>query len=113
MENILLKILDNEHNRIDNIRFTSDSDISFLKEYKHFAYNVDFYKGTNKVSTQIIDVFITHINNNVILFHLVVLSKEYMIKQSSIRYQRMTMAMNCLYNLNTKLPILLETNNSF
>ena len=67
MENIILKILDNEHNRIDNVRFTSDSDISFLKEYKHFTYNVDFYKGINKVSTHKLDVFITHINNSEIL----------------------------------------------
>lgn len=64
MENIILRILDDDYNRIDNIRFMSDGDISFLKEYKHFVYNVDFYKGTNKVSTRKIDVFITHINNS-------------------------------------------------
>ena len=49
MENIQLKLLDNEHNQINNLRFSSDSDISFLKKYEHFAYNVDFYKETNKV----------------------------------------------------------------
>lgn len=64
MENIQLKLLDNEHNQINNLRFSSDSDISFLKKYEHFAYNVDFYKETNKVCTQKIDVFITHINNS-------------------------------------------------
>lgn len=64
MENIILRILDDDYNRIDNIRFMSDGDISFLKEYKHFVYNVDFYKGTNKESTRKIDVFITHINNS-------------------------------------------------
>lgn len=48
MENIVLKILDNEHTKIDNIRFVSNSNISFLKEYKHFGYNVDFYNDGEK-----------------------------------------------------------------
>ena len=64
MENIVLKILDNEHTKIDNIRFVSNSNISFLKEYKHFAYNVDFYNGTKKVSTKQIGVSVTLINND-------------------------------------------------
>lgn len=63
----MLKILDRKHNKIDSIRFSSDKDISFLKAYKHFSYNVDFYKGTIKVSTQKIGVTVLHIDNNEIL----------------------------------------------
>lgn len=67
MDNVILKILDNERNKIDNICFTSDSDISFLKAYKHFAYNVDFYKNKKKVSTKKIDVSVNTLNNKMII----------------------------------------------
>ncbi len=62
-----LKVLDNEHNKIDTIHFSSDVDISFLKAYKHFAYNIDFYKGTERISVQKIGVSVIHIDNNAIL----------------------------------------------
>lgn len=67
MENIILRILDDERNKIDSIRFLSNKDISFLKGYNNSAYNVDFYNGYKKVKTQNIDVLVSLISNNEIL----------------------------------------------
>lgn len=67
METVILKILDNTHNKIDNIKFIANNDLSFLKDYKDFAYNVDFYNGIKKAITKKIGVSAMHISNDKML----------------------------------------------
>ena len=63
METITFKIVENEHNKIDSICFLANQDISFLKAYQNFAYNIDFYRGNKKVITRKIDVSAFYIDN--------------------------------------------------
>jgi len=65
VENIVIKI-DNKKSRvsIDNIEFLSDADLTILRNYNGFVYNVTFYKGKNIVCNCQMNIVVTVIEPN-------------------------------------------------
>lgn len=65
MENIIIKP-DSQKSKvsIDNIEFLSESDLSVLRNYTDFVYNVTFYNGNNIVCNCQMKICVTVIEPN-------------------------------------------------
>lgn len=64
MENILLSIFERENNRIDNLVLTSESNVSQLKTYEKFAYDVELYVGNMLACSRQVAVKAYFLENN-------------------------------------------------